>query len=95
MLKNSAKLKSFHKSLKNFSMFIDEKDRNFFHKIKDWWDPYGSMKTLHYYNDLRIQYIKDSLQQNGKITKQIPPFTGLNFIDIGCGGGLLAEVKLE
>ena len=83
---------SKQKGLKCFSMFIDEKDKNFFHKIKDWWDPLGSMKTLHYYNDLRIQYIHNSLIQNGKINKNNPPFGGLNFIDVGCGGGLLVEV---
>jgi 2-polyprenyl-6-hydroxyphenyl methylase/3-demethylubiquinone-9 3-methyltransferase len=78
---------------KKFSMFIDEKDRVFFTKIKDWWDPKGSMRTLHYYNDLRVQYIQDKLREIGRIPQGlIKPLTGLQFLDIGCGAGLLCEV---
>lgn len=89
------KLFKFSNGIKNFSVFIDEKDKQFFHTIKDWWDPNGSMKTLHYYNDLRIQYIRQKLAEVGKLNSDDGLcFQGLDFIDIGCGAGILCEVKL-
>ena len=87
--------KKINKSnFKCFSNFIDEKDKIFFHKIKDWWDPSGSMRTLHYYNDLRINYIKNIInnQYVNQISNNCKPFKNLEFIEIGCGGGLLVEV---
>ena len=58
-------------NIKSFSIHVDKKDDVFFKQIKDWWDPDGSMKTLHYYNDLRIKYILEKFNKQG--------LTGLNF----------------
>ncbi|MFA5663258.1 bifunctional 2-polyprenyl-6-hydroxyphenol methylase/3-demethylubiquinol 3-O-methyltransferase UbiG [Castellaniella sp.] len=46
-----------------------------------WWDPEGQLKTLHDINPLRLDWIR---QQAG-------PLQGLKILDVGCGGGLLAE----
>ena len=46
-----------------------------------WWDPAGEFKPLHLLNPVRLSYISDEMQ--GLFGKQI--------IDIGCGGGILAE----
>ena len=46
-----------------------------------WWDPAGEFKPLHLLNPVRLSYISDELQ--GLFAKQV--------IDIGCGGGILAE----
>lgn len=46
-----------------------------------WWDPAGEFKPLHLLNPVRLSYISDELQ--GLFGKQV--------IDIGCGGGILAE----
>jgi len=45
-----------------------------------WWDPNGDLKTLHQINPLRLGYILEKT-----------PLQGKTVIDIGCGGGILAE----
>jgi 2-polyprenyl-6-hydroxyphenyl methylase / 3-demethylubiquinone-9 3-methyltransferase len=45
-----------------------------------WWDVEGELKALHQINPLRLGYI----------TKKIP-LQGKAIVDIGCGGGILAE----
>lgn len=91
---------NFHTAPFNTSAHVDEKDDKFFEKIKDWWDPNGSMYSLHYYNDLRIKYLKRELSNEGVISKGINanseiknalPFEELKFVDVGCGGGLFCE----
>lgn len=46
-----------------------------------WWDPAGEFKPLHLLNPVRLSYISDELQG----------LFGKHIIDIGCGGGILAE----
>ncbi|MEH8017771.1 bifunctional 2-polyprenyl-6-hydroxyphenol methylase/3-demethylubiquinol 3-O-methyltransferase UbiG [Rheinheimera muenzenbergensis] len=46
-----------------------------------WWDPSGEFKPLHLLNPVRLSYISDELQG----------LFGKSVIDIGCGGGILAE----
>ncbi|NRQ42591.1 bifunctional 2-polyprenyl-6-hydroxyphenol methylase/3-demethylubiquinol 3-O-methyltransferase UbiG [Rheinheimera sp. YQF-2] len=46
-----------------------------------WWDPSGEFKPLHLLNPVRLSYISDELQG----------LFGKTVIDIGCGGGILAE----
>ena len=45
-----------------------------------WWDPEGDFKPLHQINPLRLEYIDQRF-----------PLDGQNILDLGCGGGLLAE----
>lgn len=45
-----------------------------------WWDPNSEFRPLHQINPLRLDFI----EQQGRVT-------GLDVIDVGCGGGLLAE----
>ncbi len=65
---------------------IDPKEVEQFSRIADeWWDPHGKFKPLHDINPLRVNYIKDRIEQHfGKSE-------GLSLVDIGCGGGLIAE----
>ncbi|WP_209427554.1 bifunctional 2-polyprenyl-6-hydroxyphenol methylase/3-demethylubiquinol 3-O-methyltransferase UbiG [Pararhodobacter sp. SW119] len=58
----------------------------------EWWDPEGKFKPLHMLNPCRLDYI------TGQIAAEFDrdltadrPFAGLRLLDIGCGGGLLAE----
>ena len=60
---------------------IDQHEVNKFAEIaENWWDPTGDFKPLHVINPLRANYI------NQKICVE-----GLKVLDVGCGGGLLAE----
>ncbi|HXV10719.1 MAG TPA: bifunctional 2-polyprenyl-6-hydroxyphenol methylase/3-demethylubiquinol 3-O-methyltransferase UbiG [Burkholderiales bacterium] len=45
-----------------------------------WWDPHAEFRPLHDINPLRLDYI-DS----------IAPLRGKKVLDVGCGGGILAE----
>jgi ubiquinone biosynthesis O-methyltransferase len=58
---------------------------------EEWWDPEGKFKPLHKFNPVRIEYIKNNIIKKFKIKNKKKPFSNLNILDIGCGGGLLAE----
>ena len=45
-----------------------------------WWDPDGDFRSLHEINPLRLDWIRQHVQ-----------LSGANVVDIGCGGGILAE----
>lgn len=61
---------------------IDEKEVEKFAKIADeWWDKNGKFKPLHQLNPIRISYIQE----------KIGNLQDVSILDIGCGGGLLAE----
>ena len=58
----------------------------------EWWDPRGKFAPLHRFNPVRLGFIREqALQRFGRDPKTRRPFTGLRLLDIGCGGGLLAE----
>ena len=58
----------------------------------EWWDPNGKFKPLHMLNPCRLDYITSQIAAEfGRDLKTDKPFTGLRILDIGCGGGLLAE----
>jgi len=46
-----------------------------------WWDPNSEFKPLHAINPLRL----------GWVQQQAGPLAGKRVIDVGCGGGILAE----
>ena len=57
-----------------------------------WWDPEGPFRPLHKFNPARIRFIRDRLAQHfGRTAGTDAPFAGLSLLDIGCGGGLVAE----
>jgi 2-polyprenyl-6-hydroxyphenyl methylase/3-demethylubiquinone-9 3-methyltransferase len=45
-----------------------------------WWDPDGEFKPLHQINPLRLDWIA-----------QFVPLSSAKVVDVGCGGGILAE----
>jgi len=45
-----------------------------------WWDPGGEFRSLHEINPLRLDWIRRHAQLSGR-----------TIVDIGCGGGILAE----
>jgi 2-polyprenyl-6-hydroxyphenyl methylase/3-demethylubiquinone-9 3-methyltransferase len=57
-----------------------------------WWDPEGSFGALHRLNPARLGFIRSRLIRHfGRDPNQLRPFAGLSLLDIGCGGGLVAE----
>ena len=58
----------------------------------EWWDPAGKFRPLHMLNPCRLDYVVDQIAAEfGRDPRQPRPFAGLRLLDIGCGGGLLAE----
>ncbi|MFZ9184246.1 MAG: bifunctional 2-polyprenyl-6-hydroxyphenol methylase/3-demethylubiquinol 3-O-methyltransferase UbiG, partial [Hylemonella sp.] len=45
-----------------------------------WWDPESEFRPLHQINPLRLDWIN-----------QLAPLAGRQVLDVGCGGGILAE----
>jgi len=71
---------------------VNKKEIEKFSNIADeWWDPHGKFKPLHKFNPIRIKYIKDNIIEQFKIRNKTNPLSGINILDIGCGGGLLSE----
>ncbi|PPR67948.1 MAG: Ubiquinone biosynthesis O-methyltransferase [Alphaproteobacteria bacterium MarineAlpha3_Bin1] len=57
-----------------------------------WWDPKGDFAPLHNINPVRLEFIRDHLARHfDRDPMDANPLDGLDIIDIGCGGGLLAE----
>ena len=50
-----------------------------------WWDPHGEFKPLHDINPLRLDYIE----------RHAGTLAGRRVVDVGCGGGLLAEALAQ
>ncbi|MCH9833720.1 MAG: bifunctional 2-polyprenyl-6-hydroxyphenol methylase/3-demethylubiquinol 3-O-methyltransferase UbiG [Alphaproteobacteria bacterium] len=58
----------------------------------EWWDPNGKFKPLHMLNPCRLDYITSQISAEfNRDLKTHLPFADLRILDIGCGGGLLAE----
>jgi 2-polyprenyl-6-hydroxyphenyl methylase/3-demethylubiquinone-9 3-methyltransferase len=58
----------------------------------EWWNPDGKFKPLHMLNPCRLDYITSQIAAEfGRDLSAARPFDGLRLLDIGCGGGLLAE----
>lgn len=59
---------------------------------REWWDPQGKFKPLHMLNPTRLEYVVAQVAaQFGLDRAAAQPFAGLRVLDIGCGGGLMAE----
>jgi 2-polyprenyl-6-hydroxyphenyl methylase / 3-demethylubiquinone-9 3-methyltransferase len=58
----------------------------------EWWDAGGKFAPLHRFNPVRLAFIREqALARFGRDGAARRPFEGLSLLDIGCGGGLLAE----
>ena len=61
-----------------------------------WWDRHGAFRALHALNPVRIAYVRDALLADAPPdaradTSPLKPLAGLRLLDVGCGGGLMAE----
>ena len=58
----------------------------------EWWDPHGPFAPLHRFNPARLSFIRDrAAERFGRDIRSRAPFAGLTLLDVGCGGGLIAE----
>lgn len=65
-------------------MNVDASEIEKFNQLaRDFWDPTGPMGALHRVNPCRIDWIEQACAPEG--------LSGLNILDIGCGGGLASE----
>ncbi len=57
-----------------------------------WWDAAGEAAPLHRLNPCRLDYLAAQIAaQFGRDPRAPAPFAGLALLDVGCGGGLVAE----
>ena len=66
-------------------MNIDNKEINNFDSVAhEWWNKRGPYKLIHNLLPIRLDYIQSQID-----------LSGMNILDIGCGGGILAESLSE
>jgi 2-polyprenyl-6-hydroxyphenyl methylase/3-demethylubiquinone-9 3-methyltransferase len=57
-----------------------------------WWNPHGEFRALHKLNPTRIAFVRDRIAVHlGRDPLGVRPLADLSLLDVGCGGGLLAE----
>jgi 2-polyprenyl-6-hydroxyphenyl methylase / 3-demethylubiquinone-9 3-methyltransferase len=74
------KLNSYTENLHTMDNVDELEIRKFEALAARWWDPDSEFKALHEINPLRMSYISRNINPAGK-----------KVLDIGCGGGILAE----
>jgi 2-polyprenyl-6-hydroxyphenyl methylase/3-demethylubiquinone-9 3-methyltransferase len=63
------------------SVNVDDQELAKFSELAHrWWDPESEFRPLHQINPLRLEWID-----------QLAPLAGKQVLDVGCGGGILAE----
>ncbi|MDY8110536.1 bifunctional 2-polyprenyl-6-hydroxyphenol methylase/3-demethylubiquinol 3-O-methyltransferase UbiG [Fulvimarina sp. 2208YS6-2-32] len=72
---------------------IDQNEIDRFSRLAaEWWNPRGKFKPLHKFNPVRLEIIREQAALNfDRVLGTTKPFEGLSLLDIGCGGGLMAE----
>jgi 2-polyprenyl-6-hydroxyphenyl methylase / 3-demethylubiquinone-9 3-methyltransferase len=73
------------------STAIPEEIDRFSALADSWWDPAGPFRPLHKFNPARIRFIRDRIAAHFGRNPLEQPGDGLSLLDIGCGGGLIAE----
>ena len=86
---------------------LDPREVDAFNALaQEWWDPNGRMKPLHKLGPARMAYLRDTIAAHfdsgqfhtgGAVlggvgqNQREQPLAGLRILDVGCGGGLVAE----
>ncbi|XP_062980929.1 ubiquinone biosynthesis O-methyltransferase, mitochondrial [Elgaria multicarinata webbii] len=71
---------------------VDPKEiRKFQLLAHKWWDEHGQYAALHSMNDIRVPFIRDTVLNIRNDHQLGSPLSGMKILDVGCGGGFLAE----
>ncbi len=80
----------------NTTINVDLSEVDKFNKLaSEWWDKTGAFATLHHINPLRLNWIEENVKRGYQGTDADKTaemgLAGKKIVDIGCGGGILAE----
>lgn len=72
---------------------IDPREVAYYERLAaQWWDQEGKFWPLHRLNGLRVKYLEKRICEHfDRPRNASSPLSGLRVVDIGCGGGILAE----
>lgn len=72
---------------------VDKAEIENFERVSDsWWDEDGPFKPLHKLSPTRMAYLREQIDAHYNLpSDHLKPYTKLNILDIGCGGGLVCE----
>ena len=72
---------------------VDRAEVNKFAALaEEWWNPRGKFRALHRLNPARLTFIRDeACARFDRSADADRTLAGLSVLDIGCGGGLIAE----
>lgn len=75
---------------------VDPSEVDKFNKLaSEWWDKTGAFATLHEINPLRLNWIEENVKRgysSNDLDKTAEMgLSGKEILDVGCGGGILAE----
>ena len=78
---------------KQNSQNSDPEEIAYFNSLaSEWWNPDGKFRAMHAFNKTRRGYIENRIAQTfQRDLTEDKTFEGLRILDVGCGGGLVAE----
>jgi 2-polyprenyl-6-hydroxyphenyl methylase/3-demethylubiquinone-9 3-methyltransferase len=79
----------------NASGTLDAQEIDRFARLSsEWWDPRGKFRALHRIGPARLTFLRDEMVRHfGRQAGAggLRPLNGMSVVDVGCGGGLIAE----